>query len=96
RSRRRPCRSRGAPKFPEGLRAGAAAAVRRGAKPKDVLAAAKRVIAGIPGVKIDYLRLVDADTLADAERLRGELRLLGAIRLGRTRLIDNLPVICPK
>ncbi|MBI4347518.1 MAG: pantoate--beta-alanine ligase, partial [Elusimicrobia bacterium] len=27
-----------APKFPEGLRAGAAAAVRRGAKPKDVLA----------------------------------------------------------
>ncbi|MBI5200842.1 MAG: pantoate--beta-alanine ligase [Elusimicrobia bacterium] len=83
-----------APKFHQGLDAGAAEAKKSRAKPKDVLAAARKVVARIPGVSIDYLRLVDADSLADAERLRGRLRLLGAIRLGRTRLIDNIPVIC--
>ena len=83
-----------APKFHEGLGAGAVAAKRSRAKPKDVLAAARKVVGRIPGAVVDYLRLVDAESLQDAERLKGRLRLLGAIRLGRTRLIDNIPVIC--
>lgn len=83
-----------APFLHKALAAGAAEAARSGAKPKDVVAAARRGISKIERVAIDYVRLVDAETLEPAERLRGRLRLLAAIRVGRTRLIDNVPVIC--
>ncbi|MCX5789300.1 MAG: pantoate--beta-alanine ligase [Elusimicrobia bacterium] len=83
-----------APKLQQALQAGAQAAVRSRAKPHDVVRRARRLLQSIPGASIDYVRLVDEATLDDAERLRGRLRLLAAIRLGRTRLIDNIPVIC--
>lgn len=54
----------------------------------------KRQIRRIPGSRLDYASLVDAATLAPARRLSGRLRLLAAVRVGRTRLIDNLPVSC--
>lgn len=41
---------------------------------------------------IDYLELRDAATLATLERLDRPARLLVAARLGKTRLIDNIPV----
>ncbi len=41
---------------------------------------------------IDYLELRDAETLAPAEALERPARLLAAVRLGPTRLIDNVPV----
>jgi pantoate--beta-alanine ligase len=41
---------------------------------------------------IDYLELRDAETLAPLARLAGPARLLAAAHLGRTRLIDNIPV----
>lgn len=83
-----------APRLYEGLAAGVDAAKRAKAKPQDVLRAAKRAIQKIAKVSIDYVRLVDASTLEDAERLKGKLRLLAAVRVGRTRLIDNVAVIC--
>lgn len=45
-----------------------------------------------PGVEIDYLALVDPRTFAIPEHFEMDLLLTGAIRVGRTRLIDNLPV----
>lgn len=41
---------------------------------------------------IDYVELRDADSLAPLDRLDRPARLLAAGRLGRTRLIDNVPV----
>lgn len=41
---------------------------------------------------IDYVELRDADTLAPVTKLDRPARLLAAAKLGRTRLIDNLPV----
>jgi pantoate--beta-alanine ligase len=41
---------------------------------------------------IDYVALVDAVTLEPVERMAGPARLIAAAKLGRTRLIDNLPV----
>jgi pantoate--beta-alanine ligase len=76
-----------------GLRQGAAAA-RGGASPRRVERVARREILKIPGVSIDYVSLVDSLTLAGAKRCAGSLRLLAAIRIGRTRLIDNFPVTC--
>jgi len=44
------------------------------------------------GFKCDYLELRDAGTLAPAHDLTLPGRLLGAIRIGSVRLIDNMPV----
>ena len=45
------------------------------------------------GFAPDYLELRDADDLSPMSRLDRPGRLLTAARLGRTRLIDNVPVI---
>lgn len=63
-------------------------------RPAGIERLAKKLIRRIPGARIDYASLVDARTLAPAQRLSGRLRLLAAVRVGRTRLIDNLPVSC--
>ncbi|HEY6916695.1 MAG TPA: pantoate--beta-alanine ligase [Allosphingosinicella sp.] len=42
---------------------------------------------------IDYVELRDAETLAPVSRLDRPARILAAARLGKTRLIDNLPVL---
>lgn len=41
--------------------------------------------------KIDYLAFRDAASLAQADTRDAPLRLLAAVHLGRTRLIDNMP-----
>jgi pantoate--beta-alanine ligase len=48
------------------------------------------------GFAVDYLELRDAETLAPLPARPGAPgRLLAAVRLGRTRLIDNVPVALP-
>jgi pantoate--beta-alanine ligase len=46
--------------------------------------------AGFAG--IDYLEVCDAETLLPLGRVEGPARVLAAVRLGTTRLIDNVPV----
>ncbi len=43
----------------------------------------------------DYVAVVDANSLAVPESLRGEIRLLTAVRFGNVRLIDNIGVSVP-
>jgi pantoate--beta-alanine ligase len=42
--------------------------------------------------KIDYVAIRDAETLAVAEDLSRPARVLAAAKIGKTRLIDNMPV----
>ena len=42
--------------------------------------------------RVDYVELRDAETLAPVEQIERPARLLAAAWLGRTRLIDNIPV----
>ncbi len=42
--------------------------------------------------KIDYIALRDADTLGEITPQTRARRLLAAVWLGKTRLIDNIPV----
>ena len=57
-----------------------------------IAAQMRRVIRQAPDARIDYVALVDAATLEPMRRLRGRTALLVAVRIGRTRLIDNLLV----
>ena len=41
---------------------------------------------------VDYLALVDSNTLEPLDSPRGEVRLIAAAVMGSTRLIDNLPM----
>lgn len=70
----------------------AAAAIQRGGDVAEALAMAKERLARAGFDPIDYVELCDAETLAPATSLERPARLLAAARLGRTRLIDNLPV----
>ena len=52
----------------------------------------REVIAGEPLAELDYIDIVDAQTLAPVAHCGPDSRLLGAVRFGRTRLIDNVGV----
>jgi len=55
-----------------------------------LLAAGRMVLAEEPPVRVDYLRIVDPDTLADMEKVRGTALAAVAAYVGTTRLIDNV------
>jgi pantoate--beta-alanine ligase len=80
-----------APKLHTSLQ-GAAARLRSGTPATETLAAARRELEAA-GFAVDYIELRNGESLAFVQDLGTEpLRLLAAARLGRTRLIDNIPV----
>ena len=50
----------------------------------------RKIITEAPFTRIDYLALVHPETLEEVDAVRGESRLLLAVWVGRTRLIDNM------
>lgn len=60
-----------------------------------VEAAMTSEIDGRDGIQIDYLALVDPETFREPADLDRPLLLAGAVRVGATRLIDNIPVPLP-
>lgn len=72
----------------ESLRSGAREA-------RAVEAAMAAEVDGRDGIQIDYLALVDPETFLTPADLERPLLLAGAVRLGATRLIDNIPVPLP-
>jgi pantoate--beta-alanine ligase len=78
--------------LPSVLAATAKAAVARGTGFGDLLAGARAELAKAGFGPIDYLQICDAETLAPVDDLTRPARIFVAARLGRTRLIDNMPV----
>ena len=46
------------------------------------------------GISVDYIEVVDCESLAPCADVRDKMVVLVAVRLGQTRLIDNLMVLC--
>ena len=57
-----------------------------------LLAVAKAKLGEAGFTKVDYLALVDAETLEPLDHARGKMRLIAAATIGGTRLIDNICV----
>jgi pantoate--beta-alanine ligase len=55
-----------------------------------LIAAARAVLAAEPLAKTDYVELVNADSFETIGRVRGNCLIVLAVRIGTTRLIDNL------
>jgi pantoate--beta-alanine ligase len=70
----------------------AASAIRGGAPIEEALRAARDRLVEAGFDPIDYVELRDAETLKEARNLSRPARLLAAARIGRTRLIDNIPM----
>ncbi|PZU15974.1 MAG: pantoate--beta-alanine ligase [Citromicrobium sp.] len=71
----------------------ATAQIAAGAPVAEALATLEQALIDAGFASVDYAALADAETLAQLhEQPRHPVRLLVAARMGRTRLIDNLPV----
>ncbi|HEY2681253.1 MAG TPA: pantoate--beta-alanine ligase [Candidatus Udaeobacter sp.] len=56
----------------------------------DVVALAQRVILEAPLARIDYVEIVDAETMKPADMIEADSVLVLAVFIGKTRLIDNM------
>jgi pantoate--beta-alanine ligase len=54
----------------------------------------RKMIGAFPQNEIEYVSIVDPETLEDVEEVRGPARLLMAVRVHGTRLIDNGALQC--
>jgi pantoate--beta-alanine ligase len=77
--------------FPRALNA-AARAIAGGSDVAGALTKAEAAIVAGGFDSVDYVALADADSLERLGDFRAPARLLAAARIGKTRLIDNLPV----
>jgi pantoate--beta-alanine ligase len=77
--------------FPRALNA-AAKAIAGGSDVAGALVKAEAAIVAGGFDSVDYVALADADSLERLSDFRKPARLLAAARIGKTRLIDNLPV----
>ncbi len=59
---------------------------------KNIQAQMKRMLGRESGISVDYLAVCDAQTLEPMKRVKGQAVLLGAVRIGKIRLIDNVLV----
>ncbi len=71
----------------------AAQAIREGSDIVEALARARQALAAAGFEPIDYIELRDAETLEPSTNIVRPARILAAAKIGRTRLIDNVPVL---
>lgn len=75
----------------------AAEVVQSGERRADaVLAAMQTVLAESPGLRVEYLVIVDAETLEPVATIDQTVLAAVAAFVGRTRLIDNVLLYCPE
>jgi pantoate--beta-alanine ligase len=84
-----------APALHAALVVGVASVLAGETDPAAVRATMAAVLEPVAEAEVDYLEVVDAASLERVDPLAGELRVLGAARFGRARLLDNVGVTVP-
>jgi len=65
--------------------------VREGATdPDTIISVIRQMIRDKKNARIDYVSIVDCETLRPLKKIRGKALLAMAVRVGKTRLIDNI------
>jgi pantoate--beta-alanine ligase len=86
----RPAERAAAPALRRGLSAAAKAFATGTSDPVELESVARSILEGIPGLTIEYVSVVDETTLRAPERAVSGSVLAVAVKLGSTRLIDNV------
>jgi len=58
----------------------------------EIIAAMRKILQQVPSIKIEYISIVDAQTLESVEKVAGKVLAAVAVRIGPARLIDNILV----
>jgi len=57
---------------------------------KKIIAEMRKILKQIPSVEIQYVSIVDAETLQNVDKIAGKVLAAVAVKVGSTRLIDNI------
>ncbi|HNP29821.1 MAG TPA: pantoate--beta-alanine ligase [Nitrospirales bacterium] len=63
---------------------------------RTIQARMEKILGSVPNVHLEYLAICDSKSLEPLTQVRGTVVVLGAVRLGNIRLIDNLLVRSPR
>ena len=61
-------------------------------KSKTIISEIKKILKQVPSIKIEYISIVDAETLQELDKITGKVLIAVAVKIGSTRLIDNILV----
>ena len=59
---------------------------------KEIIGQMRKILNQIPSAKIEYISIVDAETLENIDKIAGKVLAAVAVKVGSTRLIDNILV----
>jgi pantoate--beta-alanine ligase len=57
---------------------------------KTIINQMRKILQQAPSIKIEYISIVDADTLQELKKITGRVLTAVAVKIGSTRLIDNI------
>lgn len=57
---------------------------------KEIIAKIREILNRIPSITIEYVDIVDAETIQPVENITGRILIAIAVKIGSTRLIDNI------
>jgi pantoate--beta-alanine ligase len=59
---------------------------------EEIIAQMRKILEEVPGIEVEYVSIVDAETLESCDRISGKILAAVAGRIGPARLIDNILV----
>jgi pantoate--beta-alanine ligase len=57
---------------------------------REIIVEMRKILQQVPSIEIDYVDIVDAETLDSIERIAGKILVAVAVKIGPARLIDNI------
>ena len=62
------------------------------ANARQIITRMQEILQQVPSIEIEYISIVDAQTLKDIEAISGKVLVAAAVKIGPARLIDNILV----